>query len=854
MIDAKEDAEDDELAVAKPKTSSQHEQIVPAVHEEEVFANVVLNASAFINFKQVPDGHIARICRVMGKVNFARGLTQLRSLTTPNPFLIIKAIRSNNNTSNIHMTQLKESTSNPTWNEEFDFEVPLEWGLKELVGLRVVVYDADDPYPSFTGTDNFLGGADIDLSAMKHARVISMDLEMGGVLASKAGQKKARVSFVLSIYKDIIPKPVNPNTALRKSNMKFTYIREVSCRVVRAKDLPVLDLAGFADPMCIVRVVLLSGEVREVHRTRVIRGNHSPTWDENFRVKFHESDQPILMLFDVFDEDDPDAIIEENGDHAGSAAIPLLSCLEPAPTRRKLWLQGASQRHESRLALTGLPQNVRSSEVKDLEDQEAAAAAKSFKVKTKKQRTRRLDENTEEGGGGGGGVLHTMTHRLMMMRRFFVESFSSPTRPILYVDIRTRSKTAEMPFREIYQKPAKITDVEDLMAVREMPDWTRNIYEVPVEIACPEDEKPMRGDVVSQDHIKFAYGVIHGATALNTPDERSKYDVYCVLFAVSKSGTKVFMHRTRAIKQTTAPNWAEEFYCSFPQEMDTERILMLVYGAAPKKLFGAEGDTFLGKAFVNVHHVRSGELINEEINLMNTQLSSKATVTSGFRPQPSVSVEVMLERRLKPCFHRDVISGVQTISRRSHSTSAKPQQSVMEQPYTDVGQMLVRDESQDIAKVVMGKYSTGRILEEPEDLGWNWKVADLKPVTEEAKPNRDREPQRRELLPILSTPKPRRTEQVLPPGKDFTKREPLHKSKSLPALKTKFGEVPPEDFFPPSLQPPVQARPIRWNDVAQGSVDSSFAYLRHKPPASEALQQALPDESAFIKSATGRTI
>eukprot|EP00913_Durusdinium_trenchii_P014584 g13683.t1 len=96
---------------------------------------------------------------------------------------------------------------------------------------------------------------------------------------------------------------------------------------------------------CLVRAVLMSGKVTELYRTKVISNSLQPMWNEAFQAAFVEADQPLLLLFDVWDEDDPNKPMEAGGaQHLGSAAVPLLSGLEPAPRRRRLWLQADRRR------------------------------------------------------------------------------------------------------------------------------------------------------------------------------------------------------------------------------------------------------------------------------------------------------------------------------------------------------------------------------------------------------------------------------------------------------------------------------------------------------------------------------
>ncbi|CAE7947899.1 unnamed protein product [Symbiodinium sp. KB8] len=80
-----------------------------------------------------------------------RGLPKMDSLSLSDPFAVVKAIKGNNRTINVHMTRTIQNTLTPVWDEEFDFAVAPHLMTEEIVGLRVAVYDSDGPFNSFSG-------------------------------------------------------------------------------------------------------------------------------------------------------------------------------------------------------------------------------------------------------------------------------------------------------------------------------------------------------------------------------------------------------------------------------------------------------------------------------------------------------------------------------------------------------------------------------------------------------------------------------------------------------------------------------------------------------------------------------
>ena len=65
-----------------------------------------------------------------------------------------QGIRSNNHMANIHMTRACQNTLSPLWEESFDYMVPADWGLVELVGLKAMIYDQDEDTQTYQGQTN----------------------------------------------------------------------------------------------------------------------------------------------------------------------------------------------------------------------------------------------------------------------------------------------------------------------------------------------------------------------------------------------------------------------------------------------------------------------------------------------------------------------------------------------------------------------------------------------------------------------------------------------------------------------------------------------------------------------------
>ena len=95
---------------------------------------------------------------------------------------------------------------------------------------------------------------------------------------------------------------------------------------------------------------------------------------QGFHAKFEHDEQPLLILFDVWDADSPrPGRVEDTGEHLGTVAVPLLDCLPPASRKHRLTLRGATQLHEGRLNKSGQsrvqPEELKV-ELKDVEEEE----------------------------------------------------------------------------------------------------------------------------------------------------------------------------------------------------------------------------------------------------------------------------------------------------------------------------------------------------------------------------------------------------------------------------------------------------------------------------------------------------
>jgi len=795
--------------------------------------------------KPVPPGFFSRINRVMGKIVAARGLPNTDTYSKSDPFCVIKGIRSNNHLSNIFISKALLNTLSPEWNEEFDFQIPDDWGLVELVGLKAMLYDADDMAINFLGSEDFLGGCDVDISNMVNGRTISHDLELGGVSVLKAQGKKPRLTLVITVYREIIPKPAQPSLQLMSSLENVVWVREVVGSVLRVKNLSESQLARRkGEPHCIVRAVMITGEAKEIHRCPVCMDKElTDPQIATFRRRFDTLEQPILLVFDLWQSENL-TICEVDGDHLGTAVTMLLQCLPPESRKKKLSLQPESQLHERRLDKGG-------------------EAHRGSKTPTAGSMRRSTSANVSaiaeiEDQKGVADRMKEMVHKFQ--KEFFGNQHAGKGRPLLSVEVRARTKTQPMPFIAQLGKYMDVADKEDVQDVLGLPDWERTLYPVP-EVLFAEKNKGVvpRGQFFSLERITFIYGYVHGASGLPNADAFGVSDPYIIVEAVSRDGDRHFMHRTRYIANKLNPEWGEAFYYRVPNEMEVSRMVFSVFdsdeSSASALLAGQtansqEQDDFLGRASLDLSYVCSGEVVNEDIPINGSAVKTTEKLTTGFRKTATVMVEVCVERRLKPVFGEISQESAGTIPRRKYILSRQP---VPERAMLDHAQEMPLVRQVDaLAPEVMEFTSTRQLLSAGRDAAGdvNWfdipddgrqeepEEEELNEEEKELKRHKEAEALRKEFE-NMKQKKPEFVE--VPHGIDFTIRHGMKKAKSLPILKTKFGT--PAHIYAQFDQKTARGaaeskKEVRFSESAGTQLQSSVRSLQHKPDPEELLARS----------------
>jgi len=584
-------------------------------------------------------------------VESAKGLPKQDLLSGTNAYVVVKGIRSNTHLVDIFKTQVERGSLAPVWDERFMFNVPEQTGNVEIVGLRLLVYDAGHHgEASFLGSDDFLGGADVDLVEQGSGRTVRHELELAGMMVRKARgvhHKKPRLTIEVKVWREYRPQPPSPFNTLLTSLAHYSHVTEIRCNVISASGLRNADWTGKSDPYCVVRAIMLSGKVVELHKTKCIQDCLEPVWDENFSFYFKPQaeaaspgvdegqkrsrwddreeifgeepvsewsdlmsshgntvfdEEPILLAFDVFDVDEGGLMEDNEDDHLGSAYIALSSSLDRELITLKL--EGESALLEGRLGLYG--------------------------------------GHTTKLGGGDGRRSKIFPIR---QKQHHPHNFEKAMRrSLLAIELTVRRDEEPMPQVElVYNGPREL-------AFGEQPG--PGVIGAFEDISANGGKKNHRRVLRGREKIVFIHGVIHGASGLANADAFGKSDPYAIIMGVSNEGQRVFIHRTRHINDCLTPVWHEVFSMAIDSMEEIHKLLITVWDSDTDQMVASsDADDFLGHATLDLSTLPSGEKMKDEMSLLGVKrarvqgLGPKAA--SGFIRDATISIEVQVERRVQ---------------------------------------------------------------------------------------------------------------------------------------------------------------------------------------------------------------
>eukprot|EP00928_Gymnodinium_smaydae_P021225 TRINITY_DN18260_c0_g1_i1.p1 TRINITY_DN18260_c0_g1~~TRINITY_DN18260_c0_g1_i1.p1 ORF type:complete len:999 (+),score=203.62 TRINITY_DN18260_c0_g1_i1:229-3225(+) len=591
------------------------------------------NVSRKAGKRRIPKGadasnYFNRICRVKGCVFQARGLSrQEKAKSRLCSYVMVKGIRSNLFLENIAMSDVVEGTSAPAFNLSFDFEVPDDWGTIELLGLKFLAFHTETGVDgaSILGTDDFLGGVDLDVSDAKPSRLVQHELELGGLETKKTRsgmmekRRRAQLMVELTVFREFMLRPDPLSLQLQASMDTYPRVEHLYVRLHSCKYLA--DVCTASDPIVHIRVraVLVDGETETLFET----GSKAPSeanWDLVQRLCFARDRQPMALHFDVFEKEKTktDRFGHRPDIHLGTAVYELCGLDENSA---KVQLKLKDVLVEKRLDIKGRVPTVRTGHSRRVSGTETAQSKRTL-------------------GAGIGAGISALAGK---MRR----ALQQPRTPLILVVLAVKTMPEPMPHRKLLETPFMVRNEDDAEAAHE--DWlaSHSCFTPPAMLEHRVVKVPHL--IEASGHIIFVCGVVRGAAELIAADVMGKSDPYCLVQAFAKNKDEpLFVHRTRIIKDTLCPFWDEHFHAVIPEDFDLYMLLFTVYDSDERSylsLLADAEDDFLGRAAVDVSYLKNGQKLYGEASLVGAR---KTVSTSCFRRTSRVDVEVSVERRVLP--------------------------------------------------------------------------------------------------------------------------------------------------------------------------------------------------------------
>lgn len=606
------------------------------------------------------------IAKVTGMVLRAKGLLNSKLIGKSRPRCLIKGIRGNSHLVDIHTTKL-ESGQDPEWNEKFSFDAMKERTHDEFVGLKFICYDGQD----------FMGGADVDISELPEHREVEEELELTGMifLNQKKGQapKKARLFVTITVERRVVYSLERPQAMLSTSLRSVARTTCICGRIVRAR-----GIRPRSEAMLFVRCYMLSGKIVDVFNTHCENPETvDPHWNQTFSFDFDdETDQPLMLMFNIFAAADLGTsnprLIFKADDHLGSCMTPVDGIKD-----EQAFLKG-----EGRIKLRLLD------ECQQIEKRIGRDAGRAAR---------------ESQAAEDGLTVKKMTWADRLDARFgnLVDKMSTPSlgsdKNYVTLELFAERQEQLMPHYELMHE-SRIVEEEE---AEEDPELREYFAEQKQKKVVNPNELIKRLEILSEDRIFTVYGRIICAMDLIAADITGKSDPYVIVEALTKYGEVLFVYRTRYIKACLNPIWNEGFFWNVPADPDNPKVpvplsklLFSIYDTDEGQLLESSEDDFLGSCTQDIQFMRNQDCLCEDIPLLGVKIRGGPKPKSGsFRRFSTLSAEVRVERRVVRIVHPKMDYDPSLLDMHRHHESRE-----MRPP--DV--MVYRDWSQEDAKTDVG--------------------------------------------------------------------------------------------------------------------------------------------------------
>jgi hypothetical protein len=607
--------------------------------------------------KKSTEGQARTLASIEGKVISARKLNNTKLVGKSRPYCIVKGIKGNSHLVEFFRTPVGEG-HNPVWDAEWRYNCLQYRTREDFVGVKFLVYDGEE----------FLGGADYDISEISAYQTVAEELELSGIVLVKVNGKSLRKPILwmeLAISKTWAPvwKPLKENLLL--SMRSWQRVTSINACIVSARGLRG-RMGKSSLPMCFVRCMMSSGKIMQLHTTATPHNGScvDPHWDQKFFFDFQdEQDQPLMIIFDMFGTANlggfPDPLdVWHAGDHLGSAMYCVDNIPDQAAFREgagqhlKLQLHNESQLIEKRLARDGKQMIA--------DDWATSAAAGASLRRTNKDK---MDKAQEDPGSSGKNEKYHLTININAER---IEQ------PMPHRDLMGSVETSEVDDMEKMDNP----DPELLEHFR---------------------EGAKRLTISADERIVTVYGRISSALDLVQANLLGKSDPYVVVEALTISGQLIFMYRSRVVVNDLNPNWDEGFIFKVPPDPDNvtvpvplAKVLFSIFDSNEgllDKVSEGEDEFFLGRCNVDVAFMRNCDYVNEDIPLLGCKgLPGGFKSQGGFRRYSTLSVEIRVERQVKRMVDADRSIAPEILEVKRHHES-RPMYPPEVRGYRDLGQL-----------------------------------------------------------------------------------------------------------------------------------------------------------------------
>eukprot|EP00741_Cyanophora_paradoxa_P007110 tig00001093_g6881.t1 len=256
---------------------------------------------------------------IVARVLEARGLKDADTFGKSDPYAVLKLGAKTKRTKTI------PNNLNPVWNEELALD--FKEGVDETE-LHLQIWDEDVGM-----RDDFLGQMRLPVQALIGGQPLDQWFPLASIdgRAPAQGQVHVVLQFIPGASASAFgaPTPQGPPGTNIGFNAPQPFaaggLRQgtIVIRMLEARGLKDADTFGKSDPYAIVKLGA------KTKRTKTVKGNTNPVWNEEFQIDFKEGVDETEMLVQIWDEDR-----WMTDDLLGQFRIPVQTLLTGAPIQR----------------------------------------------------------------------------------------------------------------------------------------------------------------------------------------------------------------------------------------------------------------------------------------------------------------------------------------------------------------------------------------------------------------------------------------------------------------------------------------------------------------------------------------